>query len=626
MNKDLIYHGIRIGTHEFVPEKVIDRIQKDCIDEGMNYVRISLAGESFKIEGGIDRSWFRKWATFLRDNKVYFSFSTDERVLQEDNDVVREMKEIAGEYYLCNFAKSELGSHHASIGSGYGVAESKANNLLEAKENFQKVVRSEVNKAQFDGEIPLDYLPLSTVEATAILPYVVNQGFTFPCLETMCGNPEIMIPMLRANANMLKSPIWGTYIAHEWYAGVRNLDVIKLKRLNLVYDYAYMQGSSLFVLESGDECLYCHDMREGRPVSSFNPMTDTKCGYNDPGCVYYRNVLKEFAKFIKEDKRPAGGPKVKVAFVQGNLDAYTPWRAGSSLWNKFSDKNYGYSTPEFVWRIFDDVATKRTWCDVHNFGDVDLSGAPAYGTYDVIPATADYETLSKYEYLIFTGWNTMTDEIYENLKKYVHGGGKLFMTAAHLNTSVERNGEIKLINDGKVSDLFGCDLDAEKAFNVNDGFKFTESIVPGVMYPCDMEFDPLMSEGYISYADLTMKGAHASGKLSQNFTNRDLDAMPTFLTENKYGDGYAILMTSLDYPSAAGYWTYKTIVRELVTASHRAADVKVYGGDKLRFTVYEGNKIYLLNTDFDCKIEAIVDYGTEKKSFILEPLELKVIE
>ena len=46
------------------------------------------------------------------------------------------------------------------------------------------------------------------------------------------------------------------------------------------------------------------------------------------------------------------------------------------------------------------------------------------------------EIFAKYDYLIFVGWNSMTKEIYDNLKTYVKGGGRLFMTAAHLKTSI----------------------------------------------------------------------------------------------------------------------------------------------------------------------------------------------
>ena len=57
---------------------------------------------------------------------------------------------------------------------------------------------------------------------------------------------------------------------------------------------------------------------------------------------------------------------------------------------------------------------KRSWSEPENYGTYDTSACPAYGQFDVIPIEADIDHLSKYDYLIFLGWNTMTEE---NMKK-----------------------------------------------------------------------------------------------------------------------------------------------------------------------------------------------------------------
>ncbi len=618
MKKDLIMHGIRIGEYVVVPEKVIDQINRECIDKGMNYVAFSV-GSNFDTSA-VGRQYFIDWAKHLTEHKVYFSFTgNNPQSLGIDEETALKVKEIAGEYYLGNMY-AEIGSDFGCKGSEYGVPNT-ADNVQDGKLALDRAVEEKIAATGYNGKIPA-----TIIEATGLLPYVASKQCSFPVLETMCGNPEIMIPMTRGAAKAINSPIWATYIAHEWYGGTRAFDTLKMHRLRMIYDYAYMSGSNAFVLESGDECLYAHETHANKNVEGVKSPLDTIYNYDHPICQQYRQTLKDFADFLKTDERPVGGPKVKVAFVQGNLDGFSPWRGGSSLWNCYGNKDFGHSAPEFVWRIFDDIATKRTWCDTHNFGEVDLSGAPAYGTYDVIQAASGYETFAKYDYLIFTGWNTMTEEIYENLKKFVYGGGRLFMAAAHLNTSIKRNGEMKLIHDGKVADLFGCDLDVENVLNINHGYKFLDSIVPEYMYPRDLQFDPLFSEGYANYAKVEMKGGHVSAILSQAAFEKDISRWPIGLAENKYGSGYATLLTTLDYPSGSTYAAYKAIVREIITASHRIADVKVYGVDKLRFTVYEGNKIYLLNTDFDSEIQATIDYGNEKKVFTLKPRELKVVE
>lgn len=622
MEKDIILHGIRLGEYEFVPEKVMDEIDAS-IARGINYIKFSNKGQKY------DKDLLMKWVRHMVENEIYFSFQYYEGrgksrgSIKEpcgfDHETALEIMEIAGKYCLGTNV-GEVATEYCCVGSEYHPNANPADNMKDATERFEAISRKIIEDASVGGA-----MEVSALEQTFILPYIAKQGASHPCLETLCGNPEMLVPITRGTAKTLNSPFFATYIAHEWYGGVRELDPLKMHRLRMAYDYCYMQGTKQLILESGANCLWAHDTIQ----KGWEPPHDTPYNYDHPICKQYRDTLDDFAKFLKKDERPVGGPKVSVAFVQGNYDAYTPWRPGSSLWHCFDRKDFGYNTPEFVWRAVEDLGCKRQWHDVHNFGDVDLSGAPAYGTYDIINATAGYEVFSKYDYLIFAGWNTMTEEIYEDLKKYVHGGGRLFMAAAHLNTSTKREGEMKLVHDGNVQDLFGCKLSAENGFCVNDGYKFRESLVPEFMYPADLYFDPMFAEGYVNYAGVELCGAKGTGILSQNFWDSEETChnQPVWLTENKYGDGYAILMTSLDYPGHCGFTVYKNVIREILTASHRQADIYVYGGDRLRFTVYNNNKVYLLNTDFDCPTAAVIDYRNGvKKTFLLQPRELLAVD
>ena len=222
----------------------------------------------------------------------------------------------------------------------------------------------------------------------------------------------------------------------------------------------------------------------------------------------------------------------------------------------------------------------------------------------------------------------MTDEIYKKLVSFVKRGGKLFMCAAHLNTSEKRNGEMALINGGDVSELFGCKLDANGAYISNAGVKFFESQCDDIIYPYDKgAYDPIFSAGYTKYAAVQLVGAKAAATLSDTFSNADPIDCGIALTENKLGDGYAILLTGLDYPGAGQtYEIYRGVVRELISASHRTADVKVFANDRIRFAVYAGKDVYLLNTDFDVPAFAIVEKNGVKTEVSLAPCELKHIK
>lgn len=606
-----IINGIRIGQYEFNIDTVIEEIKWRCIASKINYVAFSAAGD---IEfGSVGKSnkdeKFLEIAQFMAENKIYFSFSgTHAGDFGVKGETISKMKEIAGDYFVGCFLP-ELGSMFGCKGSGFGHEEVPYKDMCEAKDSFIKYVNNFFDSVDLPEDVKNK---LSIIEATSLLPYTMESKLAFPIMEAMCGNPEIMIPMIRATAKAHKSPRWITYIAHECYAGKMNGDILKNKRLRMIYDYGYMCGSDAFILESGDLCILTHGV--DKP-------------FNNPISQHYRDVLREFADYTTKDERPEGGPKVKVAFLQGNCDGWSSWNAGSSLWNQFSKEEWGYNSPEFSWRIMDDINVRRNWHDIHNFGDVDLSGAPAYGQYDVINVCSPLEVLCGYDYLIFTGWNTMTEEIYANLKEYVSRGGRLLMTAAHLNTTASRDGEIKLIHGGDVRDLFGCTLDAEKAYLSNAGFKFNKSIMEDVLYPvCQKHSDPLLSNGYVKYAATCLEGGEIACYGSQYYEEKLNSNPDTVVVENKVGDGYAVLITSLDYPGAGSiYPLYKTIVRELLTASHRNCPIKVYGSDRLRFSVYEGDKVYLLNTDFDSEIVATVIRNGEEIKVNLKPCEMKSV-
>ena len=96
--------------------------------------------------------------------------------------------------------------------------------------------------------------------------------------------------------------------------------------------------------------------------------------------------------------------------------------------------------------------------------------------------------------------------------------------------------------------------------------------------------------------------------------------------ENKLGDGVATLVASVNYPGyAALFPLYNAIVREMITASARTADIQVLGSDRLRWAVYERDKLYLLNTDYDMPITVKIIKGNIEKDVTLDSLELKSI-
>ena len=593
-------NGIRLGEYGIDPETLIDEIYEKCVKGRKNYTAISVRRTDVPDEK------FYEWAKYLADNKIYFHLAWGQYEPSPFSvPAVSEIKRIAGKYFL-GIELPELGTIFGCAGKGYKHSPHFHNyeKLSEGKREFVEVVKSARDAYGYPSDIGFTF-----TEATSLLSYLTDVGVSMFSLETMCGNVDIMTPLIRGAARITGKP-YMNYIAHEWYGGVYNDDELKKKRLRMVYNHSYMNGASAVILESGDLSMYSHGMEQG---------------YDGELPVFYRKTLDEFTDFVESDKRPESMPDVKIAFVQGNLDGWSPWNAGSALFNNINDESWGYGAPEFTNKILFEIANKRSWSDVHNFGDRDFSG---YVPYDIVNAGyLTEENVKNYDVLIFTGWNTMTDEIYKTLISFVKGGGKLLMCASHLNTSDKRNGEFSIINGGDVSELFGCKISADAPHRTNAGVKFNKSLCADIIYPADKVFDPLFSSGYANYADVELGEGAVGAILSDSFNEKTNSEGSPAMIENSLGDGVAILLTTLDYPGAGQtYDIYRTVVRELLSASHRTAEVKVLANDRVRFSVYESGDVYLLNTDFDVPSYARVEKGGNSVEVTLAPCEIKHIK
>jgi hypothetical protein len=71
------------------------------------------------------------------------------------------------------------------------------------------------------------------------------------------------------------------------------------------------------------------------------------------------------------------------------------------------------------------------------------------------------------------------------------------------------------------------------------------------------------------------------------------------------------------------------MVKNLLTASHREAEIKVISSDKIRFAVYEDEtmyKMYVLNTDYNLKQDVIIDFKGEKIERTIPSCEFVMLE
>lgn len=611
--------GVEIGDHSLAHRDYLDFIRTHYDVERLEFVLI------YTKPDDIPEELFYEWAEFFKEHKIDFAFLYTLQQRREMGkpghltpQILKRIREIAGDYFIGDMI-GETGGN-ASWPKGYFTKQPGFQNRL-PQQDLPDMQAARDNYVNYVGQICREERELGVetvlaVEATALSPYNYEAGVDAVFMETMCGNPEQMLASVRGAARAYGKPIWGSHIAHEWYGGLRQDDPLKYQRMKLAYRYAYLAGANYIYSESGDCGIYSYGYR-------YEP--------DDAHCAAYRDVWTEFSDFLRQNPRPAGGPLVRVAFVQGNADGYTGW-GGSTVWNQYDREAWGFSDAEEGWRRLPEALRQLHWSVPENFGDADYSGLPAYGQFDVIPATAPPERMSQYEYLIFVGYHVMTEEIYQNLVTYVEGGGNLLLSAAHLKTDASRPQGSRLVFDGQVEALLGCRL-ADRGGKINSGVKFcAESAMPGVILPKtgNLDCDPICAGGFYRTAEAELCGAEPAAVYTDTFfQEQDPDKRPAVL-QNRIGGGTVMLALNLDYPGSPAVWPlYGTLIRSVLAGSRRLCEVQVLASDRVAFSVYEegGKKtVCLLNTDYNAAQQAQIRLPQKTVTAELAPLELRLVK
>ncbi len=632
MDRSFIVTGLHYGEHLRDPKDFLAQMKQYGNDCKLAMIRTPFPEL-------VDPEQYYEWARYFKENQIYFCFMYTQSSAPTGEkshlsaEIVKNLYEIAGDYFVGD-SFGELGCSIRIMYEGNNqrikfdrpalkhLSHKKIKDMQEGRDNFVYMI-SHMNGIDKEMGIKNTF----AVESHTLQKYGMEAGLDFSCCELFLGNPDHILAFTRGAARGYGKEEFGTYIAHEWYGGVRHTDPLKAKRLGLMYKSAFLAGSNMVFLESGFECTHSYGVTGDE---------------NHPYCQLVREEVAKFDKYIKENKRPARGPITKVAFINGHLDGYAGHSMAyggvtSSVWGQHSREEWGYGPAEHSYKILDEVFRSHDWHYPVNYGDADYSGAPAYGQYDVLPAEASLDAMKQYDWLIFTGWNTMTEEIYENLKAYVAAGGNLLISAAHMKTSVARNSDGPYIHNGDVEDFLGCKLTGKK-FRSNKGYKFArESIAEDVLYPGTVNYesdpiDPIGSDGYTTYAIVDEKDCRRAVCLSEWFfsTPNDFTEEAPAVVENAYGDGKVIFMCTDEYPGAPGVFTlYKLLVKSILSATHRQSDIKVIAGDKVRFAVYEDDtqyRVFLLNTDMNFEMKARVSYKGESIETTIPSTEIAYVD
>lgn len=494
-----------------------------------------------------------------------------------------------------------------------------AKDLVEAQANFYKQV-----KEFGDKERQLGCGPLLGVCSAMIFPPLKNKVYDKFILEMMPGDPERLSSAIRGASRAYSKKEFYTLIAHGWYGGGL-WDDLYFKRLRNAMNYAYIAGFKAIFSESGH--------------FGFNGYGN-KVERSDAEAARFRKEMSDFLQFCETDRRPLGGPDTPVAFLRGNLDGF-PGLWASCVWGQFDDPAFANGDAEYGWELTKAVYTKRPWFDNMLRGNIDNSGQAPCGMYDIIPPDVPQEQLKRYKFVMIPGWNTMNDELYAKLKKYVEDGGTLLMSLAQMRSNIKRNEALKLYKNGDFSDLFGVSLDQHKTIRVN-GLKFTatDSFDGRLLWPdWTLYADPKFSESDFQAASVKSSAARVIAQASNNFEGDTLDKpeekVPV-LFEYRLGKGRAFLINSMEFPGSRNMFNFNRVVMSELMRAFQPADCQIECSTNIRYAVYgkpipgcaansaAANKtvFYVMNTDYD--FDGF--FKLNGKTYQIKPQELRRIE
>ncbi|OGD21426.1 MAG: hypothetical protein A2W03_15300 [Candidatus Aminicenantes bacterium RBG_16_63_16] len=434
--------------------------------------------------------------------------------------------------------------------------------------------------------------PLINVDAGLIFKYVAEAGADILGLESLPGDPHLMHAAIRGAAKAYDKP-WGVHIAMENYGGMR-LDELWQKRWEASLAFSYLSGAGFILPESGH-------------LAYTNPVTGEKFPFHSPEVKRVRRALREMYQFARIHRKPSLAPRVRLGVVYGNEDG-APGLWNRAAWGQYGDAKWLEGPAERGWRFVDRFYRKEDWPREAVQGDLDFSGNPPLGQYDLVPAEAPAEILNNYGCLLFLGWNTMTGELYTRLKGFVEQGGRLIMFLPHLSTESDRGRDLKLYGDGDFSDLFGAQVVGRGERKIQ-GFKYlAESSLPEYRFPVwRIRTDPRFMGLFTSSRVKLTSGKIMAGAADHYMSGEKELLDRPLVIENRLGRGTAFLVTAWEFPGDEGLVPFtQDLVRTVLQGEQ--ADVRLLAGDRVRYAVCEGKApgegrgysvVYLLNADPD---------------------------
>ena len=472
-----------------------------------------------ELEVPVDDALLTRWGEFCRTHGIAVEAATD----FDSGALVR----------AAGTALHSVGRHEWP-GAVYAFDPSpewRSEDMKSAMEHCIRRLKIEVERAQRAA-------PGHTAfgDASGGARYCYMAGIDFLREETMVPHTQHLLSQARPAAEVFRNGEWGVHIAIQHPFQPYNETHLGQYFLSLYQ--AWMMGASMIYEED----------------SLFELFKEERQAWDDKLTKGKRDMTRDFFRFVKTHPRK-GRITRRIAFVEGRYAApfngficdceQTP---DYSVWGLFGndDPNWGHRQPEKCRQLLDVLmpgASTQPLRQDFTRRRFFFSGTP-YGDFDEVPAEATAEYLGQYGLLLHLGWNTMIDEDYGKLRRFVADGGTLLIGLPEFSTHLRRDflaemRDLALWNDGDLSEFCGVRVKgAAEEFsgdwNGVDRMGYPEPVLSGIP---SRSYD---EDGPCRLADVELCGARPM--LWDSTTRRPL------VVENRYGHGRVCLVTAYAYP------------------------------------------------------------------------------
>ncbi|MCQ2387811.1 MAG: beta-galactosidase trimerization domain-containing protein [Clostridia bacterium] len=279
----------------------------------------------------------------------------------------------------------------------------------------------------------------STGAPSMLCAYEGDAGFDRITIE-----PVSNINMLMGTVRATSVKMWGAHLPPDWYFGVP-VDKVKANKARLALQYLYLNGASYLYYEN----------------AVFKTNAFARCDWESDYCAYNREYLRDFYKYTLENPRK-GKLVVDKAVLYGNNE-FLMWQTNDRM-AELKEKDWDNT----VWGKWDNGYQEcwhaiKSWLPYSsNQNEIKsplnkhlFSGTP-YGNVDIVSIEKDF---TKYKTVALLGWNTMTDDLIEKLKKYVKKGGNLIISYCHFNYTDRNDRKPVFPSADKIKSLLGGEFE-----------------------------------------------------------------------------------------------------------------------------------------------------------------------